>query len=134
MVRKPSSPPEIEALIQQAQAARDRLSGQAAVLRQQLDIPARIRSSLSGHPGSWMAGSLVSGLAASLLFRRKRKPAPVQKPKGTLFAVLGLILTALRPLAKVWLANQAERWLTQNLPKNASARPQTRPFSGSNPL
>lgn len=135
MVRKPSPQAEVEQLIRQAQAARRCLSSEAEVLRHKLDIPARIRSSLAGHPGTWMAGSLFSGLAASLFFRRKRKPAPVAaKPKSTLFAVLGLLLTALRPLAKIWLANQAKRWLTESSSPAPSSRPIPRPLPGSKPF
>jgi len=107
MARKPEEEKRIEEIIRQAAAARRQLAGQAHHLRERLDIPARLRGSLSGHPGRWMAGSMFSGLAASLLLRRK--PARIVKSSGTLVAVLGMLFTAARPLLKIWLAALAKR-------------------------
>lgn len=108
MDRKPQTNPEIQHLIHLAEASRSCLGAEAAALRHKLDFPARVRSSLRHHPSAWMLGSLASGLAASMLLRR-RPPAP-KKRRGFSHSLLGLTLTAARPLAKIWLAGQLKQW------------------------
>jgi hypothetical protein len=112
MDRKPPTSPEVLKLLELADLSRSMLGDEAERLRQRLDVPARLRDSLKHHPSSWMFGSLAAGLAASLAFRRK--PRVDRKRKGFPSVLLGLTLTAARPLAKVWLANQAKSWLTGN--------------------
>lgn len=87
-------------------------------LRQRLDVPARVRDSLREHPTGWLFGSLASGLAASMLFRRK--PAAPKQPRGFPGVLLGLTLTAVRPLLKVWLADQLKLWLAGKTPSLAA--------------
>lgn len=106
--------PEISRLIRQSEISRAYLGSEAVALRQRLDVPARIRGSLKEHPTGWLFGSLASGLAASLFFRRK--PATPKKPRGFPGVLLGLTLTAARPLVKVWLADQLKLWLAGKTP------------------
>lgn len=106
--------PEIARLIRQSEISRAYLGSEAVALRQRLDVPARIRGSLKEHPTGWLFGSVASGLAASLLFRRK--PAAPKKPRGIPGVLLGLTLTAARPLVKVWLADQLKLWLAGKTP------------------
>lgn len=87
------------------------LEREVVTLKQRLDVPSRIRSSLKSHPTGWLFGSAASGLAASLLFRRK--PARSQKPdRGLALTLVGLILTVVRPMAKVWLTGILKNYLT----------------------
>ena len=109
MDRRLPETPEILKLLQVADLSRSLLADEAERLRQRLDVPARLRDSLKNHPTTWLFGSLAAGMAASFAFRRK--PRVEQKRKGFPAALLGLTLTAARPLAKVWLANQAKRWV-----------------------
>lgn len=103
---------ELQRLIRLGEAARSCLGHEVAALKAKLDFPARIRNSLRHHPTGWLLGSLASGLAGSLLFRRRRV-APVRKAhKSLLLTLLGLALTAARPFAKVWLADQVKNYLT----------------------
>ncbi len=112
MDRKLSKNPEIERLIRLGESARSCLESEVASLRKQLDFPARIRDSLKSHPTGWLLGSLGSGLAASLLFRRKPAAAPAAtRRRGLPATLLGLSLTAARPLLKVWLTNQVTGYL-----------------------
>lgn len=131
MVRNSQERQKIEELIRQGQSARQSLGRQAVVLRRRLDVPARLRDSMVGHPAGWMAGSVFSGLAASLLFRRR--PARVVKTKSRLLSLLMLLATALRPLVKVWLVNQLKRWLTRPQAAPASGRPVPRPLARNQP-
>ena len=70
MDRKLSKSEQIERLIRLSETSRFRLREEAVSLKQRLDVPARVRSSLKGHPTSWMLGSLAAGLAASWMLRR----------------------------------------------------------------
>jgi len=126
MDRKLPEKAEIEQLIRLSAAARSCLEHEAAVLRKRLDFPMRVRDSLASHPGGWMLGSLASGLLASVLFRRRSRAA-APKSKGVLPGLLGLTLTAAKPLVKVWLANQLRDWMTRPRP----AAPAPRPLPGS---
>jgi hypothetical protein len=96
-------------LLQEAQQVRSRIGSGIGALRTRLDPVARLRGSLRQHPSAWMIGSLVAGLGARLLLRR---PAPIARVfGGPLGAVLGLAMTTVRPLVKVWLANRLREWL-----------------------
>ena len=110
MDRKLSKTQEIERLIRLSEKSRACLGSEAASLKQRLDVPARIRGSLKQHPTGWLLGSLASGLAASLLFRRKTV-VKEKKHRSLPFALLGLTLTAVRPFAKVWLTDQVKNYL-----------------------
>ena len=101
---------ELERLIRLAAASRSCLTSEVIALRQRLDFPTRIRGSLKSHPTAWLFGSLASGFAGSLMFRRK-SAAPETKPRGSVVTLLGLALTAARPFAKVWLADQVKSYL-----------------------
>jgi hypothetical protein len=109
MARKLPENPEIQRLIRLSQASRSCLDAEAAALKHRLDFPSRIRSSLRQHPFAWLLGSLGSGLAASLMFRRQPTASP-KKNRGISGALLGLTLTAARPLAKLWLSGQIKQW------------------------
>lgn len=105
--------PEILRLVRASDAARASLGRDAAALCHKLDLAARFRESLGRHPSTWLLGSLASGLAAAFVLRPARAVVTASAPGGIPLKLLGLTLTAARPLAKVWLANQAKRWLAQ---------------------
>ena len=143
MDRKLPANQEIQQLILISAAARSCLGAEAHALKQRLDVPARIRGSLKNHPTGWLFGSLVSGLAASLLFRGKSSPLfqgkPSLPPKRRTIptALLGLALTAVRPLAKVWLTNQVKQHFARTGANIHSGKlpdtPPPSPFSSGNP-
>jgi hypothetical protein len=129
MDRKLPESAEIQRLIQLGAAARSCLACEANALRQRLDLPARLRSSLLQHPLAWCFSSLASGLAATWLLRRKQPP--IEKKRRSLPAtLLALGWTAASPVAKIWLGNQVKRWVAQytfappeNLRSSRSAPP-----------
>jgi len=116
-------------LIALSAASRSFLGEEALAAKQRFDIPARLRTSLKQHPTGWLMGSLASGLAASLLFRRE-KPANPEKRRGLPTVLLGLTLTAVRPLAKVWLTNQVKHHLVGRF-ASTSSNPQAESRSPS---
>jgi hypothetical protein len=132
MDRKLPEDPEIRRLIELSARSRQFLENEAAALRHKLDVPSRVRESLRENPTKWMAGSLVSGIAASLLFRNK--PAPLKKRRGFPAAVLGLTLTAARPLLKAWLANQAKQLVSGNSSIPLPGQVRQKSVSSSNPF
>lgn len=131
MVRELSEKAEIQQLIRLAEVSRSCLGDEVSALKRRLDVPSRIRASLSDHPTSWLFGSLASGLAASLMFRRRPAPAVVKKSRGMVGILLGVGLTAARPLLKVWLTNQVGRWLSDSSSNAPGDRPVSRPFPKS---
>lgn len=109
---------EIQRLIRLGETARASLQSETAELRQRLDVPARIRGAIKTHPTGWLLGALGTGLTLSrLLFRPRRTPQSmpsaeaVKKRKSLPMLLFGLTLTAIRPFAKVWLADQVKRYL-----------------------
>ncbi len=131
MDRKLSKSQEIQRLIRLSEASRGFLSNEAMSLTQRFDVPARLRQSLIKHPSGWVLGSLASGLFASTIFRRK--PKPKEKSRGLPLTLLGLILTAARPLVKIWLTGQAKNYLTGQLHSFSSGRPATPRPQSPNP-
>ncbi|MDP3849436.1 MAG: hypothetical protein Q8Q59_02955 [Luteolibacter sp.] len=134
MDRELSEQAEIQQLIRLAEVSRSCLGNEAAALKRRFDVPSKIRESLSGHPTSWLFGSLASGLAASLMFRRRPAPAVAKKSSGMIGMLLGVGLTAARPLLKVWLTNQVGRWLAAHSSNAHDGRPTPRPLSKSQSL
>lgn len=118
MDRKLPETAEIQHLIRLSEAARSCLESEATALRRKLDVPSRIRGSLKDHPLAWLFGSLGSGVAASLMFRRR--PVQATKRRGITGTLLGLTLTAARPLAKIWLDGQLKQWAA-GAPANLSS-------------
>ena len=123
MDRKFPEKAQIEQLIRLSSAARACLESEAVILRERLDFPQRVRSSLSSNPATWMIGSLVSGMFASSLFRRRTPVAAPTKSRGAALGLLGLALTAAKPLAKVWLANQLKDWMMRSVPSASAQSP-----------
>ncbi len=114
MDRKIPKHQQIEQLIRSSEQSRTFLTAEVQSLKAKLDVPARVRNSLKGNPGGWILGSAASGLFASLLFRRKTaKPARLKTGKklSSPIRFLALILTVVRPLAKVWLTGQLKNYL-----------------------
>ncbi len=128
MDRELSKQQEIERLVRLASSARSSLENEAITLKQRLDVPSRIKTSLRTNPAGWLFGSAASGLAASLFLRRK--PARPEKPaRGMALSLGGLILTVLQPIAKIWLTNALKNYLTassssfQNTPAGIKPSP-----------
>lgn len=128
MDRKLQQTEEIERLIRLSQTARSSLEVEAVSIRQRFDIPTRLKDSLKQHPTGWLVGSLVSGLAASMLFTRKA-PVREKKNRGLPLTLLGLSLTAVRPIAKVWLTDQVKQYFSAHRTDSATIPPQPRPPS-----
>ncbi|MGL4398576.1 MAG: hypothetical protein ACRCXD_01795 [Luteolibacter sp.] len=133
MDRKLQQAKEIERLIALGESARSCLEFEAISLKQRLDVPTRLRDSLRSHPTGWLMGSMASGLAASMLFGRK-PPAREKKKSSLPLTLLGLSLTAVRPVAKIWLADIVKQYLSaQGTRPLTRLEPSGSPSSPKNP-
>lgn len=112
MDRELSRQQEIERLIRSSENARRFIRSEVHSLKAKLDVPARVRGSLKGNPFGWLFGSAASGLVASLLFRRKSARSVGKKSTPRPFRFLALILTLVRPMAKVWFTGQVRNYLS----------------------
>ena len=119
---------EIQRLIQKSEAARGVLGSEIRELKHKLDVPGRIKDSLRSHPTGWLGGSVVAGMATSLLFRRKPKREKAEVKKKTLLGfLLTLAIAGLRPFVKVWLAGQLKGYLAAKFAGDESpSRPERR--------
>ena len=93
-----------------------------------VDLPARIKASMSGSPAKWLGGSLAAGLAASLLFRpAKRKvtfrPAALKKERGFLPGLLALGYSLFKPAVKIYATKLLKDYLSHRLAVGARGRP-----------
>ncbi|MCW1887821.1 hypothetical protein OKA04_23990 [Luteolibacter flavescens] len=94
-----------------------------AVLRRRLDVPARMKESVTTKPLAWFGGSLGAGLVASFLFRgRKAKPQPEQVVRRSLWSLaLGGVFTLARPALQAWASNELRKRFV--IPGNDNVRP-----------
>jgi len=110
-----SQNPEIQALISRSQSARENLGNAAERLQSALNAPARMRDSMRSHPGRWLAGATASGLVASRLFLRRRKPAKIIRKKSIAVSLLMLAVNAAMPVVKIWLLAQIKAYLSRRI-------------------
>ena len=91
-----------------------------------LDLPSRLKASMSGSPAKWLGGSLAAGLVASLLFRSRRKNAPsrlaatVKKERGSL---LSLAFSLSKPVLKIYATKLLKDYLARRLMAGEQGRP-----------
>lgn len=112
-------------MIRVSEASRHVLTESHDQLRRALDVPARIKESITGAPGKWLGGSLVAGLAASLLFRRKKAPEKVKELKrqrGFLLGLLSVAFTMGKPLAKAYATRMLGDYAASRIANGSQGR------------
>ena len=90
-----------------------------------LDLPSRLKASMSGSPAKWLGGSLAVGLVASLLFRSRKKNLPsrlatVKKERGSL---LSLAFSLSKPVLKIYATKLLKDYLARRLMAGEQGRP-----------
>jgi hypothetical protein len=93
-------------LIRRIETSRSGLGGHVVELKRSLDVPLRIKNSVSSRPLAWFGGSLGLGLVASRLLRRK--PRKTRKTRMTAF-MFTAILSLLKPALKGMLISELQR-------------------------
>jgi hypothetical protein len=119
---------QLAGLILKAEASRLALTETHAHFKRKLDLPSRIKSSITGAPSKWLGGALVAGLTSSFLFRPgKRKETErekqVKKQRGFLFGLLALIFTLSKPAAKIYATRLLKDYLARRFNTGAQGRP-----------
>lgn len=112
-------------MVRVSEASRLVLTDSHAHMRRALDVPARIKESLLEAPGKWLGGSLVAGLAASFLFRRKKPPEKVKELKrqrGFLLGLLSLAFAMGKPIAKVYATRMLRDYLASRIASGSQGR------------
>ncbi len=132
MAKSTQQKAEIAELIRRSEASRLRLSDAHSVLKDRLNVPARLVGSLKAEPKKWIGGSVVVGLVASRFFRSKKpskKVRKVKKPRSLLLGTLTLAATMAKPAAKIYATKLLKDYFRRQL-DDGSAR---RPVSGNIP-
>ena len=112
-------------LVKRSEASRLTLSDAHAGLMHALDLPSRLKASMSGSPAKWLGGSLAAGLVASLLFRSRKKNPPsrlatVKKERGSL---LSLAFSLSKPVLKIYATKLLKDYLARRLMAGEQGRP-----------
>ena len=121
MAGKSTEQADIEELIRISDQARGELGVKIVKLRRTLDVPTRVVGSLRSNPKSWLLGSMAAGLFGSVLLSRvpRRRKKKKEDPFNLKKAAFSLTLTAVRPVAKVWLANKLKsmsgKWIADRV-------------------
>jgi hypothetical protein len=115
-------------LVKRGEASRRNLTNAHAGLMQAIDLPSRIKASMSGSPAKWLGGSLAAGLAVSLLFRPGKKKAPSRLPalkreRGFLSGLLALAFSLSKPALKIYATKLLKDYLARRLSAGAQGRP-----------
>jgi len=106
MARDPKKRPEAAELIRRIENSRNELQGHVVQLKRSLDVPSRIKQSVTTRPLAWFGGSLGLGVVASRVLRRKPKKNQKKSVAGFLFTA---ILTLLKPALKGMLIGELQR-------------------------
>ncbi|MFC7338911.1 hypothetical protein ACFQY0_17070 [Haloferula chungangensis] len=108
MARDPQQRPEIAELIRRIEDSRANVGNHVAQLRRSLDVPSRIKHSVTSSPLAWFGGSLGAGVLASRIFRRKPKKVAT-KSKGIIGLLIATIMTMVKPAIRGILVSELQR-------------------------
>jgi len=94
-------------IIAQLATNRQSISRGREVLKEKLQVKKQLRKFIVNKPKAIFAGSVMAGLAATLLLRGSRK---TKKPKKTTQQMLlGWGLALIKPALKAWLVTRAKK-------------------------
>lgn len=114
-----------ESLIDELARARSRMAAHRAELGHDLDVPTRLKASISSHRGVWLGAAGVLGLLMTQLpFRRKKivvEPKRSRKKEVERAGVAGLLFGVLRMLVPV-VKPMVIAWVSKRMKERASAR------------
>ncbi len=124
---------ELAELIRQSEAARAQLSASKAAFKRKIDVPTRIKGSISEEPTKWVGGSLLLGFLSKFLFGRgSKQPSTkignqrvkaVKKERNFLFGILALITACAKPLMRMYATKLVKNYFQSQLRGGAAARP-----------
>lgn len=103
---QPTENSELERLIRRIGQSRSAVDHHARTLRDKLDVPTRIKSSLNSNPLAWFGGSVGVGLLTSWILRRPKK---TQKRRGWSGLLLGTLFTLAKPTVQSVITSELQR-------------------------
>ncbi len=128
MARSTKQKAELEELVRRSEASRLRLADAHSALKDRLNVPARLVSSMKAEPKKWVGGSAVAGLLMSRIFRTKKAPEKVREVKrqrNFLLGTLALAGTVAKPVAKIYATKLVRDYFKKQLAFGAARRPGT---------
>ena len=108
MARDPQKRPEIAELIRRIEISRASVGSHVVQLKHTLDVPSRIKRSVTTSPLAWFGGSLGAGVIASRIFRRKPKKVET-KSKGLTGLLFATLLTLIKPAIRGLIMSELQR-------------------------
>jgi hypothetical protein len=96
-----------EELTAQLADSRQAISQGREAIKGKLKIKKQLRQLITRKPKALFAGSIVTGLFATLLLKRPRKSAIPSKTSRQM--LLGWLLALLKPAVKAWLVTRAKK-------------------------
>jgi hypothetical protein len=117
-------------LVRQGEAARSTLTDAHRGLMHAIDLPSRIKSSITSAPAKWLGGSLLAGLATSFIFRKREKKTSVRtlatgKEHGPMYGLATLVFTLSKPALKIYATKLLKDYLTRRFLSGAHGHPAT---------
>ena len=114
-------------LIRSSEASRLQLGLAHARLKHRLDVSARIKESMKAEPVKWLGGSAVAGFFGSFLFKSKKKKISeqaktVKKERNFLLGMFGLVITLVKPAAKIYATKLLKDYFKNQLSRGVSQR------------
>ncbi len=104
-------------LIAQLATNRQSISRGREVLKEKLQVKKQLRKFIIKKPKAIFAGSLVAGIAATILIRRPRKIK--KSSKTTQQVLLGWGLALIKPALKAWLTSRVKKMAAERIaPRN----------------
>ena len=100
-------------LIAQLATNRQSISRGREVLKEKLQVKKQLRKFIVKKPKAIFAGSLVAGLAATILLRRPRKVK--KSSKTTQQILLGWGLSLIKPALKAWILTRVKKIATERI-------------------
>lgn len=117
---------ELEELVRRSEASRLRLADAHSALKDKLNVPARLVSSMRAEPAKWLGGSAVAGFVTSRLFRSKKSPKKVReikKQRNFLLGTLTLAAAVAKPAARIYATKLIKDYFNRQLADGTARRP-----------
>lgn len=112
MARNSKNEIDLAELVQRSEAARLKLGEAHHELKEKLNIPLRVKSSIKSQPMKWLGISAGVGLVGSFFMKSKKKKRIQRQEKQTVFdhakglfpAPTSMLFSLVKPALKVYVA------------------------------
>ena len=100
-------------LLEELKEKRNLITGSHLLLRDQVNVSKKLKSSIRQNPKKWFQGGVAAGLGATFLLKRKKKPVVTKSTKGFTLKgyIIDAILKALKPAITSFLTTQLKSYM-----------------------